>query len=66
MATLIELAEKIIEEKGGDEFRMAWLKEYLSDPARMDDFMAELLKKQLADSVKNNGKKGTPPPPPIK
>ena len=40
MATLIELAEKIIEEKGGDEFRMAWLKEYLSDPARMDDFMA--------------------------
>ena len=49
-----------------EEFKMAWLKEYLSDPARMDDFMAELLKKQLADSVKNNGKKGTPPPPPIK
>lgn len=66
MSSLIELAEKIIEEKGGDEYRMAWLKEYLADPVHMDDFMVELLKKQLADSVKNTGKKGTPPPPPIK
>ena len=64
MATLIELAEKIIEEKGGDEFRMAWLKEYLSDPTKMDEFMAELLKKQLADSVKNSNK-GKKAPPPI-
>lgn len=63
MATLIELADKIIEEKGGDEYRMAWLREYLSDPQKMDDFMAELLKKQLADSVKNSTKgKRTPPP----
>lgn len=65
MATLIELAEKIIEEKGGDEFRMQWLKQYLSDDANMDKFMAELLQKQLVDSVKNQNK-GKKAPPPIK
>lgn len=65
MATLIELAEKIIEEKGGDEFRMSWLKQYLSDPTKMDEFMADLLKKQLADSVKNSSKGNKKAPPPI-
>lgn len=50
--TLIELAEKIIEEKGGDKYKEDWMRRYLSDPANEDSFMAELLKKQLADSVK--------------
>lgn len=50
--TLYELAEQIIEEKGGDAYKMDWLRRYLSDPANEDAFLGELLKKQLADSVK--------------
>lgn len=50
--TLIEIAEKIIEEKGGDEYREYWLRRYLSDPANEDAFLGELLKKQLNESVK--------------
>lgn len=50
--TLYELAEQIIEEKGGDDYKMKWLRRYLADPANEDAFLGELLKKQLADSVK--------------
>lgn len=52
MSTLIEIAEKIIEEKGGDEYKESWLRRYLSEPKNEDTFMAELLKKQLNESVK--------------
>ena len=50
--TLLEIAEKIIEEKGGDEFREAWLRKYLSDPDNLSEFLGDLLKKQLANSAK--------------
>lgn len=50
--TLIEIAEKLIEEKGGDKYREEWLRRYLSDPMNEDAFMAELLKKQLNESIK--------------
>lgn len=50
--TLMEIAEQIIEEKGGDKYKVEWMRRYLSDPANEDAFLGELLKKQLADSVK--------------
>ncbi len=50
--TLIEIAESIIEEKGGDEYKTQWLRRYLSNPDNEDEFMGEWLKKQLADSIK--------------
>lgn len=50
--TLIEIAEMIIEEKGGDEYKIAWLRRWLENPENEDAFMADLLRKQLADSLK--------------
>lgn len=64
MSKLFELAEEIIDGMGGDDFKKKWLKDYLSDPANLDGFMAELLKKELNESVKTN--KTTKAPPKIK
>lgn len=61
MASLFEIAEKIIEEKGGDSYKEEWLRRYLSDPDRESEFMAELLKKQTAEALKKAKDKTAPP-----
>lgn len=61
MATLFEIAERIIEEKGGDAYKEEWLRQYLSDPDHESEFMSELLKKQTADAVKKAQNKNIPP-----
>jgi hypothetical protein len=61
MASLFEIAEKIIEEKGGDAYKETWLRQYLSDPDRESEFMAELLKKQTAEALKKAKDKTAPP-----
>ena len=61
MASLFEIAEKIIEEKGGDSYKEEWLRRYLSDPDKESEFMAELLKKQTAEALKKAQNKALPP-----
>lgn len=61
MASLFEIAEKIIEEKGGDAYKEEWLRQYLSDPDKESEFMAELLKKQTAEALKKAQTRIAPP-----
>lgn len=60
MSDLLEIAEKIIEEKGGDKYKRQWLESYLSVPENLDDFMAQLLKRQITTTVKGQSKKKPP------
>lgn len=52
MASLYEMAEKIIESRGGDAYKLAWLERWLTDPKNEDEFLSLLLKKQLAEASK--------------
>ena len=61
MASLFEIAEKIIEEKGGDAYKEEWLRQYLSDPDKESEFMAELLKKQTDEALKKAQNRTAPP-----
>lgn len=60
MATLFEMAEKIIEKRGGDAYKQAWLERWLSDPDNESEFLSLLLKKQLNEAAKK--KKDTTKP----
>lgn len=57
---ILKIAEKIIAEKGGDKFIELWLRDWLRDPDHLNEFLADKLKKELADSFKGNKKKQTP------
>ena len=59
MANLVELAEKILAERGAD-YQERWLRRYLAQQENEDAFMAELLKKQLSESVKAKPKAKMP------
>jgi hypothetical protein len=52
MADLYEMAQQIIDKRGGDAYKRAWLEKWLSDPDHEDEFLSLLLKKQLADATK--------------
>lgn len=52
MADLYEMAQQIIDKRGGDAYKRAWLERWLSDPDHEDEFLSLLLKKQLADAAK--------------
>ena len=60
MADLYEMAKQIIDKRGGDEYKRAWLERWLSDPDHEDEFLSLMLKKQLADAQKK--KKDTSKP----
>lgn len=64
MADLYEMAKQIIDKRGGDEYKRAWLEHWLSDPDHEDEFMSLLLKKQVAEATKK--KKTTDKPKKIK
>lgn len=60
MANLYEMAQQIIDKRGGDEYKRAWLERWLSDPDHEDEFMSLLLKKQLADATKQKKDQSKP------
>ena len=60
MADLYEMAQKIIDNRGGDDYKRAWLERWLSDPDHEDEFLSLLLKKEVAEAAKKK-KPGTKP-----
>ena len=52
MASLFEMAQEIIEARGGDKYKRAWLEEWLSKPENESEFLELLLKKQMAEEAK--------------
>ena len=60
MATLFEMAEEIIDKRGGDEYKRKWLQHWLSDPDHEDEFMSMLLKKQVSEAAKKKKDAGKP------
>ena len=56
MASLYEMAEKMI----SDEAKEEWLRKYLSDPDNMDKFMSKWLEKSVAESIKRKTDKKVP------
>jgi hypothetical protein len=54
MASLFEMAEDIIDKRGGDAYKRAWLERWLTEPKNEDEFLALLLKKQMAEAAKKN------------
>jgi len=64
MADLFDMAQQIIDARGGEAYKRAWLERWLSDPDHEDEFMSLLLKKQVAEATKK--KKTTDKPKKIK
>lgn len=64
MASLQQMAEEIIEKRGGDAYKRAWLERWLSDPDNESEYLSLLLKKELNEAVKK--KKDTSKPKAIK
>lgn len=64
MATLQQMADEIIEKRGGDAYKRAWLERWLSDPENESEYLSLLLKKELNEAVKK--KKDTTKPKAIK
>lgn len=60
MADLFEMAQQIIDKRGGDAYKRAWLERWLSEPDHEDEFLSLLLKKQLAEAAKNKKDKNKP------
>ena len=52
MATLQQMADEIIEKRGGDAYKRAWLERWLSDPENESEYLSLLLKKELNEAVK--------------
>ena len=52
MATLQEMAQDIIDKRGGDAYKRAWLERWLSDPDNESEYLSLLLKKELNEAVK--------------
>ncbi len=60
MASLQQMAEDIIEKRGGDAYKRAWLERWLSDPDNESEYLSLLLKKELNEAIKK--KKDTSKP----
>lgn len=60
MESLFEMAQKIINNRGGDEYKRAWLERWLSDPDHEDEFLSLLLKKEMAEAAKKKKETSKP------
>lgn len=54
--TFTDIVSKIIEEKGGADYKERWLRTWLSNPENEDKLMSSLLQKEIAQDIKNKGK----------
>lgn len=50
--SLYEMAQEIIDKRGGEAYKRAWLERWLTNPDNEDEFLALLLKKQMAEAAK--------------
>lgn len=55
--SFVEIANKIIEERGGDAYKETWLRTWLSNPDNEDKMMQSLLIKELTAEATRRSKK---------
>lgn len=58
--TLFDMAQEIIEKRGGDKYKRQWLEHWLSDPDNESEFLSLLLKKQLNEAAKKKKEQTKP------
>ncbi|MCQ2075961.1 MAG: hypothetical protein MJZ20_02860 [Bacteroidaceae bacterium] len=54
--SFVEIANKIIEERGGDEYKESWLRAWLSQPENEDKMMQAIMMKELSAEMSRKGK----------